>query len=91
MGSVKALEGQWYLDRLSQDKFCVIAVDDNEGLIDIRDRYGDVDEFDLEEWQAMDLEPCSAPPQWQRLKREGESANEPRTAARHNKTRGARR
>jgi hypothetical protein len=30
-------------------------------LIDVRDRYGDIDEFDLDEWDAMDLVLCVAP------------------------------
>lgn len=59
MATIKALEGQWYVDRLSHDTFCVIAI--NDGLIDIRDRYGDIDEFDSEEWESMDLAPCAAP------------------------------
>lgn len=88
MGSIKAREGQWYLDRVSHDKFCVIAIDDSDGLIDIRDRYGDVDEFDLQEWEAMDLEPCSAPPEWQRSQRktgptQGEHQGAPNAGSRH--------
>jgi hypothetical protein len=64
MGGVKAVEGQWYTDRASSDLFCVIAVDDIDGFIDVRDGYGDIDELDLAEWEAMDLVPCGAPPQF---------------------------
>jgi hypothetical protein len=61
MSSTKACEGQWYVDRAHHEFFLVIAVDESDGLIDVRDRYGDIDEFDLDEWDAMDLVLCSAP------------------------------
>jgi uncharacterized protein DUF6763 len=62
--SVKALEGQWYANRSTHDVFCVIAVDEDDGLIDVRDGYGDVDEFDFDEWEAMDLVLCASPETW---------------------------
>jgi hypothetical protein len=64
MNRMKAREGQWYADRSSHDVFCVIAIDEFEGLIDVRDRYGDIDEFDLGEWERMDLQLCAAPEGW---------------------------
>jgi hypothetical protein len=64
MSTMKAREGQWYADRSNHDMFCVIGIHESDGLIDVRDRYGDIDEFDLEEWDAMDLELCAAPEDW---------------------------
>jgi len=64
MSSSKAREGQWYADRAHHDFFLVIAIDESDGLIDVRDRYGDIDEFDLDEWEAMDLVVCTAPEDW---------------------------
>ena len=64
MSETKAREGQWYVDRAHHEFFLVIAIDETDGLIDVRDRYGDIDEFDLDEWDAMDLVLCSAPTQW---------------------------
>jgi hypothetical protein len=64
MSETKAREGQWYADRVNHEFFLVIAVDETDGVIDVRDRYGDIDEFDLDEWEAMDLVLCSAPTQW---------------------------
>lgn len=61
MSSTKACEGQWYVDRVHHELFLVIAVDEADGLIDVRDRYGDIDEFDLDEWDSMDLVQCAAP------------------------------
>ena len=64
MSETKAREGQWYADRVNHEFFLVIAIDETDGLIDVRDRYGDIDEFDLDEWDAMDLVLCSAPTEW---------------------------
>lgn len=64
MSNVKALEGQWYSDRSSHDVFCVIGIDELEGLIGVRDGYGDVDEFDFDEWESMDLVLCAPPSGW---------------------------
>jgi hypothetical protein len=61
MSSTKAFEGQWYVDRAHHEIFFVIAVDESDGLIDVRDRYGDIDEFDLDEWDSMELVPCTGP------------------------------
>ena len=64
MSDTKAREGQWYVDRAHHEFFLVIAIDESDGVIDVRDRYGDIDEFDLDEWEAMDLVICSAPATW---------------------------
>ena len=61
MSEINAREGQWYVDRFYREFFLVIAVDESDGLIDVRDRYGDIDEFDLDEWDAMVLVLCVAP------------------------------
>jgi hypothetical protein len=61
MSELKAREGQWYADRAHHEFFLVIAIDESDGVIDVRDRYGDIDEFDLDEWDAMDLVLCVAP------------------------------
>jgi uncharacterized protein DUF6763 len=63
MSEIKAREGQWYVDRCHREFFLVIAIDESDGLIDVRDRYGDIDEFDLDEWDAMDLVLCVPPKQ----------------------------
>lgn len=64
MSNFEAREGQWYAHRGSYETFCVIAVDEVHGVIDIRDGYGDVDEVAFDEWATMDLELCAAPNGW---------------------------
>ena len=56
--------GDWYLDRDKHDFLCVIGVHDDEGVVDVRDEYGDVDEIEFDEWETMDLVLCSTPRDW---------------------------
>lgn len=56
--------GDWYLDRDKHDFLCVIGVHDDEGVVDIRDEYGDVDEIDFDEWETMHLVLCATPHEW---------------------------
>jgi hypothetical protein len=59
--NLKAQEGQWYLQRWSRETFCVIGVDEDFRVVDVRDANGDVDEFPFDEWEIMDLEACPPP------------------------------
>jgi hypothetical protein len=59
--NLKAQEGQWYWQRWSRETFCVIGVDEDFRVIDVRDANGDVDEFAFDEWETMDLEACPPP------------------------------
>ena len=77
MSSTKAREGQWYVDPAHHEFFLVIAIDESDGLIDVRDRYGDIDEFDLDEWDAMDLMLCSAPAEWDAEDEDSEERHSP--------------
>jgi hypothetical protein len=63
MGSDKPVEGRWYRHR-SDEALLVIGVDDGDGIIDVRDELGDVDEFDFDEWETMDLHLCVPPDGW---------------------------
>lgn len=56
--------GDWYLDRDKHDFLCVIGVHSDEGIVDIRDEYGDIDEIDFDEWETMDLVLCMTPREW---------------------------
>jgi hypothetical protein len=56
--------GDWYLDRDKHDFLCVIGVHDEEGVIDVRDEYGDIDEIEFDEWETMDLVLCATPREW---------------------------
>ena len=64
MTNPKVSVGDWYLDRDKHDFLCVIGVHDDEGVVDVRDEYGDIDEIEFDEWDTMDLVLCSTPREW---------------------------
>lgn len=56
--------GLWYAHRDKGQLFQVVAVDEEDGVIEIQDFDGDVDEFDLDTWHAMPLVRAEAPEDW---------------------------
>jgi hypothetical protein len=56
--------GDWYLDRDKHDFLCVVDVHDADGVINVRDEYGEIDEIEFEEWETMNLVLCSTPREW---------------------------
>lgn len=77
--------GHWYLDRAKHDFLCVIDVHEEDGIVDIRDEYGDIDEIDFEEWETMDLVLCATARDW----KDGDGdANEHDIDAAHSPARG---
>ena len=64
MNSPSVKIGEWYLDRDKHDLMCVIGIEEEEGVVGIRDSYGDVDEIAFDEWESMDLIICATPREW---------------------------
>lgn len=56
--------GQWYAHRDKGQMFQVVAFDEDEGLIELQDFDGDVDEVDLDTWHEMPLDPAEPPEDW---------------------------
>jgi hypothetical protein len=56
--------GQWYAHRDKGQMFHVVAVDNEEGVVEIQDFDGDVDEIDLESWLTMPLDRAEPPEDW---------------------------
>jgi hypothetical protein len=56
--------GQWYAHRDKGQMFQVVAFDEDDGLIELQDFDGDVDEVDLDTWRAMPLDPAEPPEDW---------------------------
>lgn len=58
------LVGSWYrrLDR--PQPFRVVAFDRDAGSIDIEYFDGTLDEWPLDHWRALDIEPCETPQDW---------------------------
>lgn len=55
---------QWYRHLDKGQMFQVIAVDADEGWIEIQSFDGDVEELADEEWRALEIEACEPPEDW---------------------------
>lgn len=56
--------GQWYYHLDKGQKFTVVAIDEDSGLIELQHFDGDVEEVSLEDWSALDIELSEAPENW---------------------------
>ncbi|MFO1406898.1 MAG: DUF6763 family protein [Steroidobacteraceae bacterium] len=56
--------GQWYEDLDAEEVFKVLSVDPDEELVRIQWLDGEVQEFDLDAWNEMDLELAEEPEGW---------------------------
>src|SRR5690554_803358 len=56
--------GNWYHRLDTGTQFQIVALDDDEGLIEIQYFEGDVEELDREIWQELELELMGAPEDW---------------------------
>lgn len=56
--------GNWYLDQDKDEKFEVVAVDEDNGTVEIQYVDGDLDEIDIDNWYELPLEPAEAPEDW---------------------------
>lgn len=61
---VDPIVGNWYRDLERDERFEVVAVDEDEGIIEIQYFEGDVEEMDVDTWYEMDLEVIEAPEDW---------------------------
>jgi Family of unknown function (DUF6763) len=56
--------GNWYQHSDDDQKFTVLDLDQEEGVIEIQYFDGDLDQIDLDEWYELALEPISPPEDW---------------------------
>jgi len=64
MNELDPIEGNWYLDLESNQKFEVVAVDEDSGTIEIQYFDGNIDEIDFDAWRELNLEPIEEPEDW---------------------------
>lgn len=60
----KPIIDQWYGHLDKGDNFRVVAIDEDARTVEIQDFDGDVEEIDIEDWYAMDIEPIAPPEDW---------------------------
>ena len=55
--------GNWY-QGIDQQKFEIVALDEDEGVVEIQYFGGELDEIDFENWSQMSLREISPPEDW---------------------------
>jgi len=61
--SVLPIVNEWYQDPQG-DYLMVIAVEEDDGIVEVQFFEGEIAEFDLETWNAMGFETSEAPEDW---------------------------
>lgn len=54
----------WYTHLDKGQRFCVVAVSEEEGLVEVQYFDGTVEEIDQDAWYQLDIEPAEAPENW---------------------------
>lgn len=55
---------QWYHYPQKSEKFLVTAIDDHSDTVEIQYFDGNIDEFELSTWYALEIEPIATPEDW---------------------------
>jgi len=61
---LEPIVGNWYRREDTDETFTVIAVDEEEGLIEIQQLDGEIEEIDEAAWGEMELELVDEPDEW---------------------------
>ena len=54
----------WYAHLDKGQRFCVVALDDDTGLVEIQYYDGTVEEIERDAWYGLAIEPAEAPENW---------------------------
>lgn len=61
---VDPIIGNWYEHLDKGLRFEVVALDEDEGLVEIQYFNGDIEEIELEMWYELEIEPSQPPEDW---------------------------
>ena len=64
MSELDPIVGSWYKSVEDETEFEVVAVDEDAQTVEIQYFDGEVEEFDLDSWYELVLEPIVAPEDW---------------------------
>ena len=59
-----AIVGHWYQHRDKGQKFCVVALDDDQGVIEIQHFDGNIEEIERRHWYSQELDVIDEPENW---------------------------
>ena len=68
--------GRWYRDLERDEIFKVVAVDENDDVVEIQHADGEIEELESAEWFEMDLERAGEPEDWLRETEDEEEEEE---------------
>lgn len=54
----------WYRHLDKGQEFCVVAVDETEGIVEIQHFDGDLEEIEMDAWYELELETAEEPENW---------------------------
>ena len=58
------LQSNWYSPQGKGQEFRVVAVDNENKLIEVQNFDGEINEIDFDAWYEMDIEPVAEPENW---------------------------
>jgi len=64
MKIIEPVVGNWYRNLNNEQDFEVVAVEADQGLIEIQYFDGDIEELDTDSWYEMDIDYISSPEDW---------------------------
>lgn len=70
--------GTWYEQQEDETRFEVVAIDEDNGTIEIQDIDGNLNEIDIDEWYTLDVEVCEGPEDWSDIMEDDEDEAFPR-------------
>ncbi len=56
--------GNWYCHMDKGQRFRVVTIDDKNETVGVQDFDGSLDEYEIETWYQLNIEPCEAPENW---------------------------
>lgn len=56
--------GNWYEHLDKGQPFCVVALNEDDGTVEIQEFDGTMEEIDLDTWYTLDVEPAEEPENW---------------------------
>jgi hypothetical protein len=62
--TLKPVTGEWYRHLDKGQPFRVVNIESKDNLVEIQTFDGDLEEVEIADWFAMDLEPAAAPEDW---------------------------
>jgi hypothetical protein len=54
----------WYCHLDKGQRFRVVAIDEKTKTVQVQDFDGNLDEYEMESWYQLEIEPCEAPENW---------------------------